>query len=151
VVDAVAYMHARHVIHCDIKGDNIVLDAALARPVLLDFELSKEADKRIAGELVAQSTLLHGTLAYWAPELLTGTQGRPTAKSDVFALGRVLFELFLPGALKPLEPILTLDPTLFPATCDPLLRDLLEKMLARSPEERVRADEALKHAFFTRK
>ena len=146
-------MHSRGVIHCDIKSDNIVLDEALKTPILLDFELSKEANDRLDGSLVAQSTLLHGTMAYWAPELRSGEQKRPTDKSDVFALGRVLYELFFPGSLRLLDAIIHLSQLTFSSNYERIniasLRSLISGMLDSDPSDRLTAAAALNHSFFT--
>ena len=145
-------MHSLGVIHCEIKPDNIVVAANQPeKPVLLDFELSKEADKRVS-HLVATSTLSIGSLAYIAPELASGNETRPTGKTDVFALGRVFYELFYPGALSPHDRIPSSSSIKFPSIPGSVanvdLEDLLISMLEDEPQSRATASEALKHAFF---
>jgi serine/threonine protein kinase len=82
VADAVERAHALGIQHRDLKPGNILVDAAL-RPRILDFGLSSGAADRGHGL---------GTLAYMAPEQLDPS--RPIdARTDVYALGVVLFEL----------------------------------------------------------
>jgi GAF domain-containing protein len=87
---AVAGMHRREVIHCDIAPANIVLSPAGA-PCLVDFELATS----LAGmrpEFTPDSEIV-GTLAYLAPEQ-TGRTGRPVdQRADLYALGATLYEL----------------------------------------------------------
>jgi hypothetical protein len=82
VAGAVERAHQLGIQHRDLKPGNILVDAAL-RPRILDFGLSSGATERGHGL---------GTLAYMAPEQLD--PARPIdARTDVYALGVVLFEL----------------------------------------------------------
>ena len=83
MVAAVAYAHARKVLHRDIKPDNFILfeDQVIG---LTDFGLARIEDGRhgVSGS---------GTLGYIAPEQ---AMGHPTFRSDVFSLGLVLYHMF---------------------------------------------------------
>ena len=81
----VAAAHDKGVIHRDLKPANIMLDKR-GNVVVMDFGLAAVADQLRGAE--ARS----GTPAYMAPEQLRGEQ--VTAKSDVYALGMVLYEIF---------------------------------------------------------
>ena len=77
--------HDKGVIHRDLKPQNIMLNKK-GEVMILDFGLAAIADQ-LAGPEVR-----NGTPAYMAPEQLKGTE--VTAKSDIYALGLVLYELF---------------------------------------------------------
>ena len=81
----VAAAHDKGVIHRDLKPANIMLDRR-GNVVVMDFGLAAVADQLRGSE--ARS----GTPAYMAPEQLRGEQ--VTAKSDIYALGMVLYEIF---------------------------------------------------------
>jgi hypothetical protein len=81
----VAAAHDKGVIHRDLKPANIMLDRR-GNVVVMDFGLAAVADELRGAE--ARS----GTPAYMAPEQLRGEQ--VTAKSDIYALGMLLYEIF---------------------------------------------------------
>jgi serine/threonine protein kinase len=81
----IAAGHRQGVLHRDLKPANIMLDER-GRVRITDFGLAAVAGE-IAGEDVKS-----GTPAYMAPEQLQGRE--VTAKSDIFALGLVLYEMF---------------------------------------------------------
>ncbi|HLI86332.1 MAG TPA: serine/threonine-protein kinase [Bryobacteraceae bacterium] len=80
-----AAAHDRGIIHRDLKPANIMIDKR-GDVAIMDFGLAA-----IAGEL-SGSEARNGTPAYMAPEQLKGAE--VTARSDIYALGLVLYELF---------------------------------------------------------
>lgn len=82
VAEAVAYAHARGVVHRDLKPGNILVDRE-GEPKVIDFGLA-----RALGELRGRGAP-EGTPAYMAPEQIRGQAG-PAA--DVYALGVCLYE-----------------------------------------------------------
>jgi predicted Ser/Thr protein kinase len=81
----VAAAHDKGVIHRDLKPANIMLDKR-GNVVVMDFGLAAVASQLSGSE--ARS----GTPAYMAPEQLRGEE--VTARSDIYALGMVLYEIF---------------------------------------------------------
>lgn len=99
------------------------------------------------------ATVLIGTEAYLAPELLTPASVATTA-SDIFALGLVLFDALFPreegGAERRPSVVGRLrgEALVVPAHRHEGVRQLLTRMLSLQPEERPSAAEALAHPFF---
>ena len=81
-----AAAHERGVLHRDLKPANVMLDVR-GRVRLMDFGLAA-----LANEIAAEDALA-GTPRYMAPEQLRGAE--VTIKSDLYALGLVLHEIFV--------------------------------------------------------
>ncbi|XP_059290473.1 G-type lectin S-receptor-like serine/threonine-protein kinase At2g19130 [Lycium ferocissimum] len=83
------YLHEKCrdcIIHCDIKPENILLDAQLC-PKVADFGLAKLVGRDFSRVL----TTMRGTRGYLAPEWITGVA--ITAKADVYSYGMMLLEI----------------------------------------------------------
>lgn len=96
VLEAVQYAHDRHVIHRDLKPSNILVTHE-GQVRLLDFGVATLLDSG-AGESQLPLTTLYGhalTPMYSSPELVRGDP--VDAKSDIYSLGVVLFELLTGG------------------------------------------------------
>jgi serine/threonine protein kinase len=78
-------LHARGIVHRDVKPSNVLLDEA-GDAVLADFGLARDADST---QLTRDGQLV-GSLHYLAPELIEGAPATPA--SDVYALGCLLYE-----------------------------------------------------------
>ncbi|KAB2611897.1 G-type lectin S-receptor-like serine/threonine-protein kinase [Pyrus ussuriensis x Pyrus communis] len=84
-----AYLHhscRECIIHCDIKPENILLDAEYA-PKIADFGLAKLVSRDFSRII----TTMQGTRGYIAPEWISGEA--ITAKADVFSYGMLCFEI----------------------------------------------------------
>ncbi|KAJ8749192.1 hypothetical protein K2173_018664 [Erythroxylum novogranatense] len=82
------YLHEKCrdcIIHCDIKPENILLDAEFC-PKVADFGLAKLVGREFSRVL----TTMRGTRGYLAPEWISGVA--ITAKADVYSYGMMLFE-----------------------------------------------------------
>ncbi|XP_021288818.1 G-type lectin S-receptor-like serine/threonine-protein kinase At2g19130 [Herrania umbratica] len=89
IARGLAYLHDKCrecIIHCDIKPENILLDADY-NPILSDFGLAKLLGRDFSRVL----TTMKGTRGYLAPEMISGDPITP--KSDVFSYGMLLLEI----------------------------------------------------------
>ncbi len=83
---ALAHAHEMGIIHRDLKPENVML-AASNTVKLMDFGLARSNDV----PRVTASGYIAGTISYVAPELIEG--GDPSPRSDLYALGIMMFEL----------------------------------------------------------
>ena len=134
-----AAIHARRIVHRDVKPENVLLDRSVDPPLALltDFGVSK-----LVGDDPGASgvTALAGTPLYLAPELIGG--GRPGPWSDLYSLGVMLYELvcgvtpftgLVPAAV--LHAQVSLLPGR-PDGFDDRLWNLVWQLLGKDPERR---------------
>lgn len=139
VAGGLAHAHAQGVVHRDVKPENILLSGESA--VLTDFGIAQALDVP-AGRLTGTG-LFVGSPAYMSPEQV---EGRADHRSDVYALGCVLYEMLsgsppfagptnlslLAGhANKTVTPLRHLRPSV-----PPDLETVVLKALAKAPDER---------------
>jgi len=132
-----AAAHDRGVIHRDLKPQNIMINKR-GEVVIMDFGLAAIADQLSGAEV------RNGTPAYMAPEQLKGAN--VTARSDIYALGLVLYELFTgkrPYEATSVQQLLDLQEsahlhnmTTLAADIDPGVEKTIRRCLDPDPERR---------------
>lgn len=85
VMDAFEAMHAKGLIHRDVKPDNLMVRAD-GHPVLIDFGLARGEDSKT----LTKTGAMAGTLPYFPPEMFRGEPASPAG--DWYALGICLFQ-----------------------------------------------------------
>jgi serine/threonine protein kinase len=139
VSEGLGYAHGESVIHRDVKPANILLSGQ-GRAVLTDFGIAQI----IGGTRHTVSGALMGTLSYMAPE--QGLEGHCDARSDIYSLGIVLYEMLtgeppydaetpLAVLMKHVNDPLPLPRKVVADVPRPLERVVL-KALAKDPEQR---------------
>ena len=144
LIEAVAYAHRNRIIHCDIKPENLIL-LSDGRLQLTDFGIAKVAQRTIVHTMVASGS---GTVGYMAPEQ---AMGRPSAKSDVFAIGVLAYRI-LSGVLPewpydwPPKGLANLK-----RKVQPELIDILRRSIDPRPADRYQDANALLRAYLPAK
>lgn len=90
VCNSIIHAHQLGVIHRDIKPSNVLVDQE-GQPKLIDFGVAHAGGVQPANLTWTAPECLLGTLAYMAPEQLTGTHPSPSISMDVYALGALLY------------------------------------------------------------
>jgi tetratricopeptide (TPR) repeat protein len=142
VFGALAHIHARRIVHRDLKPENILVTTD-GRVKLMDFGVA-----RLLRTPTSSSGLL-GTFAYMAPEQVT--TGDIDGRSDLYAIGVLMYELLAGGYPFPVEPpaaalhhhvntppehVRHVNPK-----ADPTLSALVHKLLEKDPLDRLQTAE----------
>ena len=92
ICEAVEHAHQRGIIHRDLKPGNILVEES-GQPKILDFGLARVTDGDMQATRQTDMGQLLGTLAYMSPEQVTADPLALDTRSDVYALGVILYEL----------------------------------------------------------
>ena len=142
VADALAYAHARGIVHRDIKPDNILIDRATGRPMVTDFGIARaaEGDARLTVTGIAV-----GTPAYMSPEQAMGER-EVDGRADLYSLAIVGYQMLageLPFKATNTPSMLMMHISDTPRPLGELRRDLppllvaaLERAMAKRPDDR---------------
>ncbi len=146
VIEALVYSHSKGIVHRDITPSNIVITKAesgadLVR--LVDFGIARCIyDERTVTQALTRAISAFGSPMYMSPEQLLGEEA--TAKSDVYSLGCVIFEMATgkppfddESPVKGILQHLNSDPDL--SKLSERLRPLVQMCLAKGPGERCSA------------
>ncbi len=156
---ALAYAHARGVVHRDVKPENVMIERGTGRSLVTDFGIAHRSDLQSRSEeldiarLTMAGTVL-GTLHYMSPEQLAGDP--LDGRSDLYSLGvvgyaalsgRLPFDdlagsaLILAQATRLPRPLTQVSPSV------PIrLATVVDRCLAKRPEDRYPTGEALAEA-----
>jgi serine/threonine protein kinase/tetratricopeptide (TPR) repeat protein len=151
IAEGLARAHAAGIVHRDLKPENVmIVPGGLVK--VLDFGLARAESERVSSAPSSAPTrtmstdpgAILGTVGYMAPEQ---ARGAPTdARTDLFALGAVLYELlagrpaFPGGSVASLSAILAPEPVDLagiPADAPPALARLVRRCLEKDAERRL--------------
>ncbi|KAI9109128.1 hypothetical protein K1719_019751 [Acacia pycnantha] len=150
LVNALRHVHSNGVVHCDVKGRNVLLglDGCVAK--LADFGSAVE----FCGEVCSAAVLPRGSPLWMAPEVIRGEDQGP--ESDVWSLGCTVIEMVTGKPAWEDHGGDTLsrigysdDLPEFPSQISELGRDFLEKCLIKEHKQRWSCDQLLKHPFLS--
>jgi serine/threonine protein kinase len=145
VLRGLAYAHAAEIIHRDIKPANILVTGE-GRAKVADFGIARPKNS----SMTAAGTLM-GTPNYMSPEQVLGQPLTP--KADIFSTGVLFFEMltgikpFMAGDLTGILHNILRQRVPHVSDLNPAVPknvgDVVERMIAKSPEERLNAADAL--------
>jgi hypothetical protein len=146
VLDGLAYAHSEGMVHRDVKPANILLSSR-GRAVLTDFGIAQI----IGGTRYTVSGALMGTLSYMSPE--QGLEGHCDARSDIYSLGIVFYEMLTGDPPFDAETPLAIlmkhvnDPLPPPRKIEPSIPKPFErvvlKALSKRPKQRYQSAEEM--------
>jgi serine/threonine-protein kinase len=152
VVDALAFAHARGVIHRDIKPGNILRQGSHA--LVTDFGVAKALSAALPISGVTSAGIAIGTPAYMAPEQLAGDSAADH-RIDIYAVGLLAYELLTgsspftgPSPRETLAAQLTRDPQPLHEVSPEIPRTLsalVMRCLAKDPAARPQHAEDILH------
>ncbi|KAF5821675.1 putative mitogen-activated protein kinase kinase kinase STE-STE11 family [Helianthus annuus] len=144
ITSALSYLHSKKIIHCDVKGKNVLVGSVQGVAKLADFGSAVKSDGRISGT--------RGSPLWMAPEVVRGEYQGP--ESDVWSLGCTVIEMITGkpawqdrGVDTLVQIGYSLELPKLPAQISDELKDFLSKCLTRSVSERWSCDQLLQHPF----
>lgn len=131
VADAVRHAHQRGLIHRDLKPSNLLVAQVDGRPTakVIDFGIAKATSDSPNDPTLTLVDQVVGTPAYMSPEQAGAFGGEVDTRTDVYALGVVLYELLT--GVRPLA---------FPSALPEDIRSVLIREVPRAPSRATEAD-----------
>ena len=136
-----SYAHQKGIIHRDLKPANILVDEE-GQPHILDFGLAKAVDESHLTESQYEMTAageFMGTFAYASPEQVSGNPDLVDTRTDVYALGVILYEMLLgqrpyrvTGSIAQMVTSIVDEPPVQPKQIDSTIDQDIETILLRS-------------------
>ena len=149
IAEAVHFAHERGILHRDLKPSNVLLDAN-DQPRVTDFGLAKRLESGL--DLTLSGQVL-GSPSYMPPEQASGQKGRVGRRSDVYALGAILYHLVtgrppfvgetLPDTLRQVLDEEPLSPRLLNPAVPVDVETICLKCLEKDPDRRYTTAQAL--------
>lgn len=154
VVEGIDYLHRQGIVHCDIKGKNILVGNGSVK--LTDFGSSKRVGDAIDSDVVNCAAKVHGTPLWMAPEVVRQVEQGPA--SDIWSLGCTVVEMATGRA--PWSKFANHFAALYHIGCTEELpevpawlseeaRDFLSHCFQRDPCRRWTSAQLLRHPFLT--
>jgi serine/threonine-protein kinase SRK2 len=159
LISAIAYCHDNHVVHRDLKLENVLLHCEAGRPMLLkiaDFGFSKHA----LNHSTAHS--FKGSVEYIAPEVIVAGWCREGSRyngklADIWSCGVILFLLVTgtyPFEDTPTDDVSSIKKAIIagtyrlPDNVSDECRDLIQRILLKDPQDRISMPEIRQHPWF---
>ena len=153
ISSAMNHLHSLGIVHRDIKPENILINKDFSSAVLSDFGL--------AVNVSTNPRNLCGTMAYIAPEVQDAVDIKnfkhvlDWKKCDVFSLGVTFYTVYefaflfhgREGGQTSTPNQEYIDEEIDSLSCDDDLKDLLKKMIAVDPKERISMEDVIKHPY----
>ncbi|KAL7701500.1 NPK1-related protein kinase-like [Lotmaria passim] len=158
LLSGLLYLHTQHIIHRDIKGDNVLVDTSADPSTLAQIKLVDFGAARRLTDAVSQSSTVIGTPYWMAPEVVgaSGEGNGYTYKADVWSVGCTVAEMLTgrpPWPSKASAPAAILMiasatgmPTEIPeAEATPGCLDFMRQCFTRDPAKRPTVQTLLHH------
>ena len=158
VCRGVEHAHLQGVIHRDLKPENILIDGedADAEPKVIDFGIARFSEEGAGGTLLTSPGQIIGTLETMSPVQARGAADEIDVRTDVYALGVVLYQMLtgeaplavrgksVPDALRTILETAPANPSKLRKAIRPELDAIVMKCLAKSSDDRYESVRALR-------